>query len=96
MSAYCLFDNLKVTDPVELEVYKKRVGPVVEQFNGRYLVLGGQCEIVEGDWKPIYPVMIEFPSLEDARNWYESDEYSELKAIRLEATKSNAVFINGV
>ncbi len=96
MSAYCLFDNLKVTDPAALEVYKKHVGPIVAKFSGRYVVLGGQCEIVEGDWKPTYPVMIEFPRLEDARNWYQSEEYDELKTIRLNATKSNAVFIEGI
>jgi uncharacterized protein (DUF1330 family) len=40
-------------------------------------------------------VLIEFPDLETAHRWYDSEEYRELKALRLAATKGNAVFIEG-
>ena len=96
MSAYCLFDNLEVTDPAKLEEYKNRALPVVEHYGGRYVVLGGKFDIVEGEWQPTFPVMIEFPNLEQAYRWYGSDEYQELKALRLSAVKSNAVFIEGI
>lgn len=96
MSAYCLFDNIEVTDPAKLEEYKKRAEPLVERYGGRYVVGGGKVEVVEGDWRPVFPVMIEFPSLEQAHRWYDSDEYRELKALRLSAVKSSAVFIEGI
>ncbi len=96
MSAYCLFDNLEVTDPAKLEEYKKRVAPIVEQYGGRYIVAGGKMDVVEGDWRPTFPVMIEFPSLEQAHRWYDSEEYQKVKALRLSAVKSNAVFIEGI
>lgn len=96
MVAYCLFDNLEVTNPAQLEEYKNRALPVVKQYGGRYVVLGGTFDIVEGDWGPTFPVMIEFPSLEQAHHWYDSDEYQELKALRLSAVRSNAVFIEGI
>ena len=96
MSAYCLFDNLEVTDPTRLEEYKNRALPVVERYGGRYVVLGGKFDTVEGEWRPTFPVMIEFPSLEQAYRWYDSDEYQELKALRLSAVRSNAVFIEGI
>ncbi|MCG8432671.1 MAG: DUF1330 domain-containing protein [Gammaproteobacteria bacterium] len=96
MSAYCLFDNVEVTDLAKLEEYKTRVAPVVEKFGGRYVVLGGEFEVTEGDWSPAFPVMIEFPSLEKAREWYGSEEYRELKALRLSASKANAVFMEGL
>lgn len=60
MSAYCLFDNLEITDPAKLEEYKVHVFAVVQQYGGRYVVLGGKVQLVEGTWKPTYPVMIEF------------------------------------
>jgi uncharacterized protein (DUF1330 family) len=41
-------------------------------------------------------VIIEFPGLEQAHRWYGSDEYRELKALRLSAVRSNAVFIEGL
>jgi uncharacterized protein (DUF1330 family) len=96
MSAYCLFDNLEVSDLAKLEEYKNRVAPVVRQYGGRYVVLGGEVDLVEGAWKPTYPVMIEFPSLEQARRWYDSDEYRALKGLRLSAGRFNAVFMEGL
>lgn len=96
MSAYGLFDNLEVTDAAKLEEYKARVAPVVERHGGRYVVLGGEVDLVEGEWKPTFPVLIEFPSLAQARRWYDSEEYRELKALRLAAGRFNAVFLGGL
>lgn len=96
MPGYCLLDNLNVTDPARLEQYKARVASVVQKFGGRYLVLGGKVELVEGEWRPTFPVMIEFPSFEHARNWYYSEDYRDLKALRLAAGRFNAVLIEGL
>jgi uncharacterized protein (DUF1330 family) len=68
---------------------------VVTQFGGRYLAVGGKFDVVEGYWRPVFPVIIEFPSLEQAHRWYDSPEYRDLQTLRLAATKSNAVFIEG-
>ena len=95
MAAYFLVDILEITDPPKMEEYKKRVFDVVVRFEGRYLVGGGKSDVVEGNWRPTFPVLIEFPSLEQARRWYDSAEYRDLKALRLAAAKSNAVFIEG-
>ena len=96
MLAYCFFDNLEVMDQVKLEEYARRAAPVVEQYGGRYMVLGGKMDVVEGNRSPTFPVIIEFPSLEQAYRWYGSDEYRELKALRLSAVRSSAVFIEGL
>jgi uncharacterized protein (DUF1330 family) len=96
MSAYCFVDVLRVKDAAKLEEYRGRVGPVVEKFGGRYLVAGGKSEVAEGQWRPTFPVIVEFPSLEQAHRWYGSNDYRDLKALRLAATDSNLVFIEGV
>ena len=96
MAAYCLFDNFEVIDPEKLAEYKERVAPVVTHYGGHYAVLGGKVDRIEGDWQPVFPVMIEFPSLEQAHEWYNSEEYRDLKALRLSAVKSSAVFIDGI
>jgi uncharacterized protein (DUF1330 family) len=96
MPAYCLFDNVHVTDPGTLNDYKSRTGPVVAQYQGRYLVIGGRVELVEGLWRPAFPVMLEFPSLDQARRWYASEEYGPLKALRHSAGQFNAVFLEGL
>ena len=95
MSAYFLFDVLEVTDQEKMEEYRGSVLSTVERYGGRYLTVGGKCDGVEGDWKPVFPVIIEFPGLAQAHRWYDSDEYRDLKALRLAATKGNAVIIEG-
>lgn len=96
MAAYCLFDNLEVFDGEKLAAYKAKVLPLVERYGGRYVVLGGDVDVMEGQWRPTFPVMIEFPTLDRAREWYASDEYRDLKALRLSAVKSSAVFMEGL
>jgi len=95
MAAYCFFDIHEFTDQEKMAKYREGVLATVEQYDGRYLVLGGKCEIVEGSWSPKVPVIIEFPSMEQAHKWYNSPEYKPLLKLRLEATRGNAVFIEG-
>jgi uncharacterized protein (DUF1330 family) len=96
MPAYFLVDIREVKDGAKMEEYKARISPVVEKFGGRYLVRGGPFEVMEGDWRPVFPVLIQFPSMEQARRWYDSEEYRELKQLRLSATKGSGVFLTGL
>jgi len=95
MAAYCFFDIHEFTDQEKMAKYREGVFATVEKYKGRYLVLGGKCEVIEGTWSPKVPVIIEFPSLEQAHKWYDSPEYAPLLKLRLEATRGNAVFIEG-
>jgi uncharacterized protein (DUF1330 family) len=95
MRAYFFLDVLKVTDPEKMEKYREGVLATVQQHGGRYLTVGGRYDVVEGEWRPVFPVLIEFPSLQHAHSWYDSDAYRDLKALRLAATRGNAVFIEG-
>lgn len=95
MPAYCIFDIVQVTDPAKMGEYRKRVGPTVERYGGRFLVVGGKVDVVEGAWRPAFPVIIEFPTLEQAHRWYGSEEYREPKTLRLAASKATAVFVEG-
>ena len=96
MPAYFLVDVCEVKDVAKMEEYKARVSPVVEKFGGRYLVVGGPFEVVEGSSAPVFPVMIQFPDMDQARRWYDSEEYRELKSLRLAATVSTATLMAGV
>jgi uncharacterized protein (DUF1330 family) len=95
MPAYFVLDMLEVTEPEKLEKYREVVLATVQRYGGRYLTVGGQCDVLEGAWRPVFPVIIEFPTLEQAHRWYESDEYRAPKALRLASTKGNAVLIDG-
>jgi uncharacterized protein (DUF1330 family) len=95
MAAYDFVDVREIEDSAKMEDYRARINAVVAQFDGRYVVVGGPLQVLEGSYKPVFPVMIEFPTLEAARRWYGSEEYRELKALRLAATISNAFFMDG-
>ncbi|WP_433330769.1 DUF1330 domain-containing protein [Spirillospora sp. CA-294931] len=92
MTAYALFDNVEVTDPSKLAAYAAEVRPIVEKHGGRYLVVGGQIDVAEGEATLTYPVLIEFPDLAAAHRWYDSPEYQPLKALRQSGSKANASF----
>jgi uncharacterized protein (DUF1330 family)/SAM-dependent methyltransferase len=95
MSTYCFFDVREITDQAKVEQYWAGVFATVEQYGGRYLVLGGKSDLVEGDWQPVYPILVEFADSERAQRWYSSPEYEPLKALRVAGTRSNAVFLEG-
>jgi len=95
MPAYFIVDN-EVTDPAGFEEYRKQVPGTLEKYGGKILVRGGQMQMLEGDWKPKRIVVTEFPSIEQARRWYDSDEYRPLKALRLRTARGSVVLVEGV
>jgi len=94
MAAYVLVD-IEVTDPGPYEDYRRQVPPLVEKYGGKYLVRGGDLEVLEGDWTPKRLVVIEFPSVEMAKGFYDSQEYGPLKELRIKATNSKMVLVEG-
>ena len=68
----------------------------LEPHEGRFIVRGGATECVEGSWDAGRTVVIEFPSIEQARAWYHSDGYQELAKIRREASSGDIVLVEGV
>jgi uncharacterized protein (DUF1330 family) len=95
MPAYIVAD-LDVIDSENFEVYKQMVPATIEKFGGRYIVRGGNMEMLEGNWMPKRFVILEFPSVEKAKAWYDSDEYSTPKAVRQSCSKANFVVVQGV
>ncbi len=95
MTAYLIAD-VEVTDPARYEEYRKGVPATIEAHGGRYLVRGGATEVREGDWSPSRLVILEFPSMDRLRAWYESPEYQPLRAIREQSSISRLVMAEGV
>lgn len=95
MPAYVIVD-VTVTDPAAMEEYRKHAPATVAKYGGRFIVRGGAHQTVEGDWKPNRLVVLEFPSMEQAKRWYDSEEYREPKAMRLRAGRANLVMVEGM
>jgi uncharacterized protein (DUF1330 family) len=95
MTAYVIVD-IEVLDPIMYEEYKKLAPATIELYGGRYLARGGRTEKLEGDWTPSRLVIPQFESLEQAKKWVNSPEYSEARKMRLATTNSKMVMIEGV
>ena len=94
MPAYLIVD-LTVTDPGAFEEYRRQVPATLQRYGGRYLVRGGAHERLEGDWKPNRIVVIEFPTKDAARQWYDCEEYRGPKALRQRAAVTNLILVEG-
>lgn len=94
MSAY-LIAQVNIINEELYKEYKKRASPIVEKYGGKFLARGGKFEIVLGQWDYKRTVIIEFPSYEDAMNWYSSDEYKPVRKIREDNSEGNAIIIDG-
>lgn len=88
--------ELEVTDPALFAEYGKQVAPMVQAFGGRYLVRGGHAERMEGDHPMRRMVVLEFPSVEQAKAWYSSNEYAPLKDMRIRSATSQLMIVAGV
>ncbi|MDH3290528.1 MAG: DUF1330 domain-containing protein [Gemmatimonadota bacterium] len=95
MAAYVIVD-IEVTDPVQYETYKRTAASTVTAHGGRYIVRGGQAERLEGTWAPRRVVVLEFPSMEQARTWWSSDDYRPARDLRREAATFQMILVEGV
>ena len=95
MPGYVIF-NIDVKKPNEYKKYVEKVTPIANKFGGKYIVRGGEVEVIEGTWTYPRTIIIKFPSYEKALEWYSSVEYKTIKKIRLDNSVSNGIIIKGV
>jgi uncharacterized protein (DUF1330 family) len=96
MPAYVIADVRAVRDRDALIEYRRRNTDAVANHGGRFVVRGGEAEVLEGAWDTLRMVVIEFPDAAAARAWWESDEYAPLKEMRREASDTNIVLLEGI
>jgi|HubBroStandDraft_6_1064221.scaffolds.fasta_scaffold2187565_1 uncharacterized protein (DUF1330 family) len=95
MAAYLIVD-LEVNDSEKIAEYRRSAGPTVAKHGGRLLVRNGAREVLEGSWTPKELLIIEFPSMQELKNWYNSEEYRPLIDLRKAAARGNLIAIEGV
>lgn len=95
MTAYVVVD-ITVTNPEGYAEYKHLAPAAVALYGGKYIARGGQTETLEGNWHPNRLVILEFPSLEQAKAWLNSPEYAPARALRHRYATSNMVVIEGL
>ena len=92
MPAFLIAD-IEVHNADKYAPYREANPAIVNKFGGRYIALGGEVKVLEGDWHPRRTVIIEFPDMSALTEFYESEEYGNLRPIRWENTDSRLVAI---
>lgn len=95
MAGYVIAD-VEVEDAAGFQEYAALVPATIEKYGGKYVIRGGKTEVLEGDYQPRRLVVLEFATLERARDWYNSAEYKPLIAMRQRTAKTNLVLVEGV
>ena len=96
MAVYALVE-LEITNMEGMAPYMEAVSDTVTAHGGKYLVRAGETEVAEGGLGE-YPlkVIIEFPSREAAKGWYDSSEYQAILPHRTNNSKCNFIWVDGV
>ena len=95
MPAYVIAE-VNVTNPEGYKAYSAVVPATVEKYGGKFLVRGGKSQALEGSWPECRRVILEFPTAEAARRWYDSPEYEKPLALRKANSEGRLLLIEGV
>ena len=96
MAAYAMVE-ISVADQQGMGPYREKVADTVAAHGGKYLILAGATEVLEGNiGQHPAKVLLEFPSMDAARGWYESAEYQAILPARLQSSEANFLLVEGV
>jgi len=92
MSAY-IIAHVEVHDPQEYGRYLSGFMDAFEPFDGRILVATDDVEVLEGEWPQVRTIVMEFPSRDLAREWYQSEQYQKVARHRFLAAKTSMILV---
>jgi uncharacterized protein (DUF1330 family) len=96
MKGYVI-SEVEVRDDGLADQYRALAARSIERYGGRYLVRGEAPDAVDGQWpQAARLVIVEFPSMERAREWYASDAYAEARRLAGTALSRRLLFADGV
>lgn len=95
MAAYVIYQG-EVLDPERYDEYKVKAAESIVAAGGRYLVRGGDVEVLEGEAPAGRTVVLEFQTMQAALDWYRGAEYTEIRTIREGAARADMYVVEGV
>jgi uncharacterized protein (DUF1330 family) len=95
MSTYAVAHMHEVSMGPPIVEYLQRIDATLAPFGGRFIVHGGPPEVLEGSWDG-FLIVIEFPDHRAASDWYKSDAYQDIAALRTDNSRSDVILADGV
>ena len=95
MPAY-MIGRINVTDPGQYKNYVAATPAIIEKFGGRFIARGGESVTLEGPEENRRVVIVEFPALDNIREFYASPEYKEAMKLREGAAEMELLGVAGV
>jgi uncharacterized protein (DUF1330 family) len=94
MPTYIVGD-ITITDPAAYQAHVPQALATIARFGGRVVVGGGKIDLLEGGPMPERMFIIEFPTADAARRWYQSDDYRAALTLRLSASHGRVLLLEG-
>jgi uncharacterized protein (DUF1330 family) len=91
--AYVIVTIRSIANNDLFQQYAAKAKPILEAHGGKYVVIEPSVEVKEGEWRYVRTIVLSFPSMQAARDWYDSPEYQEIVPMRLKAAIGNLVFV---
>ena len=96
MSAY-MIAQIEINDPDEYQNYLAGFMPIFQRYGGELLATSkNETVVVEGEWAYPSTVIMKFPSVEKAQDWYDDPDYIKLVEHRLRSAQANLVLVEGM
>ena len=95
MAAYVIL-RITAHDPEKLKAYQNVAPAIIEKFEGKLLARGGEVTVLEGATDNRRTVIVEFPSMEKAKSFYNSPEYKKAISLREGAADFEVLAVEGL
>jgi uncharacterized protein (DUF1330 family) len=95
MAAYVI-SEVEIRDRELMDSYRRLAADSIARYGGRYLARGGTAELIEGGPAPKMIIIVEFPTMAIAREWYASPAYAEALNFRTHALDRRLLLVEGV
>jgi|SRR5437588_6936868 len=94
--AYLVVTIREILDQNAFDEYAEKVRPILQRHEGRWVAIEAQHMIRAGTWPYVRTVIVEFPSIERAQQWYDSPEYQQIVPLRQRAIDANIVMVRSL
>ena len=96
MAAYLIVELVEMKDTDAFAEYRRRIGAVMNEYDGEFLSVGANLTLLEGEWHPRVVAIMTFPTMDHIRDVYESPDHLPLRELRHRAGRFNFVAVEGL